>query len=74
MSLEGDLKAYSSQLPINPARGEKQFSTFLHTQRELAMIIADEANIKAKLIQIQSAITPHIKVLQKEQAYVENVL
>ena len=33
-----------------------------------------EANIKAKLIQIQSAITSHLEVLQKELAYAENVL
>ena len=46
----------------------------LHTQRELAVLIEDEANIKAKLIQIQSAITPHMEVLHKELAYAENIL
>ena len=50
LSLEGDLKASSSQLLINPTLSEKHFSTLLHTQRELAMIIENEANIKAKLL------------------------
>ena len=38
------------------------------------MLTTDEADTKAKLIQIQSAITPHMKILQKELAYPENVL
>ena len=46
----------------------------LHTQNELVVLIVDEANIKAKLIQIQSTITPHMEVLHKETAYAENVL
>ena len=46
----------------------------LHTQRELAILIVEEANIKEKLIQVQSAIIPHMEVLHKEQAYAENVL
>ena len=46
----------------------------LHTQKELATLTIEEANIKAKMMQIQSSITPHLEVLHKEQAYVENVL
>ena len=46
----------------------------LHTQRELALLTAEEANIKAKLMQIQSSITPHLEVLHKEQVYAEIVL
>ena len=46
----------------------------LHTQKELAILISDEANIKAKLIQIESTITPHMEVLHKELAYAKNVL
>ena len=74
LSLEGNLKVSSSQLPNNPAQSEKHFATLLHTQRELVVLTADEANIKAKLVQIQSAMTPHMEVLHKEQAYAENVL
>ena len=46
----------------------------LHTQKELAMLIENEANTKAKLIQIQFSITPHMEILQKGLAYAENVL
>ena len=38
------------------------------------MLIVDEKNTKAKLIQIQSTITPHMEILQKELTYAENVL
>ena len=62
------------QLPTNLAQSEKHFSQTLHTQRELALLIAEEANTKEKLMQIQSSITPHLEVLHKEQFYVENVL
>ena len=34
----------------------------------------EEATIKAKLMQIQSSITPHLEVLHKEQMYAETVL
>ena len=46
----------------------------LHTQKELDVLTIDEANVKAKLIQIKSTIIPHMEVLHKELAYVENVL
>ena len=74
LSLEGNLKVSSSQLPINPTQSEKHFTTLLHTQKELDVLIVEEANIKAKLVQIQSAITPHMEVLYKEHAYAKNVL
>ena len=38
------------------------------------MLIVDEANTKAKLIQIQSTITPQMEILQKKLACAENVL
>ena len=38
------------------------------------MLIAIEANTKAKLVQIQSIITRHMGILQKELSYAENVL
>ena len=74
MSLERNLKISSMQLPTNPAQSEKHFTQMLYTQRELVLLIAEEVNIKAKLMQIQSSITPHLEVLHKEQAYAEIVL
>lgn len=46
----------------------------LHTHKELDVLIVEEVIIKAKLMQLQSSITPHLEVLHKEQAYVETVL
>ena len=62
------------QLPTNLAQSEKHFAQMLHTQRELVLLIENESNTKAKFMQIQSSITPHLEVLHKEQAYVEIVL
>ena len=62
------------QLPTNPAQSEKHFAQTLHTQRELAILIVEEATIKAKLMQIQSSITPHLDVLHKEKMYAETLL
>ena len=33
--------------------------------------MVEEANIKAKLMQIQASITPHLKILHKEKMYAE---
>ena len=74
MSLERNLKISSMQLPKDPTKSEKHFQIFLHTQKELVVLTVDEVNIKAKLIQVQFAITPHMEFLQKELAYAENVL
>ena len=62
------------QLPTNLAQSEKHFAQTLHTQRELVVLIVDEENIKAKLMQIQASITPHLEVLHKKQMYAEIVL
>ena len=62
------------QLPKDPTQSEKHFHTMFHTQKALAVLTIDEANIGAKLVQIQATLTPHIKILQKELAYAENVL
>lgn len=62
------------QLPTNIAQSEKHFSQSLHTQRELAILAAEEATTKAKLMQIQSSITRHLEILHKEQMNVETVL
>ena len=62
------------QLPTNLAHSEKHFAQTLRTQRELATLTTEEANIKAKLMQIQASITPHLDVLHKEQMYAKIVL
>ena len=65
MSLERNLRISGMQLPKDPAQNEKHFNTTLHTQKELDMMIVDEANTKAKLVQIESTTTPHMEILQK---------
>ena len=62
------------KLPSNPTQSEKKFSQTLHTQRELAALLAEEATIKEKLMQIQASITPHLEILHKEKMYAETVL
>ena len=46
----------------------------LYTQRELAILTIEKENIKEKLMQIQSSITPRLEVLHKKQAYAKIVL
>ena len=46
----------------------------LHTQREIVALTAEEANIKDKLIQIQTSIIPHLEFLHKEQMYAKTIL
>ena len=72
LSLERNLKVSSMQLPKDPTQSEKHFSTTI--DRELAILTTNEANIKAKLIQIQLEITLHMEILHKEQAYAKNLL
>lgn len=62
------------QLPRDPAQSEKHFAQTLHTQKELVTLTIEEANIKAKLMQIQSSMTSHLEVLHKEQVYAKIVL
>ena len=74
MSLERNLKISSMQLPKDPAQSEKHFNTMLQTQKELVVLTLEEANKKAKLVQIQASPTPHMEIFKKELAYDENVL
>ena len=74
MSLERNLNIYSMQLPTNLAQSEKNSTQTLHTQRELVVLIEEEANTKEKLIQIQSSITLHLEVLHNEKMYAKIVL
>ena len=38
------------------------------------MLIVEEANLRAKLKNIQASLTPHMKILHKELGYVETLL
>ena len=62
------------QLPKNLAQSEKHFHTLLQTQSQLAMSIVEEANVRAKLINIQASLTPHMERLQRELGYVETLM
>ena len=58
----------------NLAQSEKHFNIVLHTEKEITVLTVEEANTRAKLVQIQAALTPHMEILQKELAYAEIVL
>ena len=73
-TLERNLNIFSMQLPKDPSQSEKHFSQTLRTQKELAELTTEESTTKAKLLQLQASITPHLEILHKEQAYAENVL
>ena len=73
LRLESNLKIFSMQLPKDPAQSEKHFHTTLHTQKELAILTIEEGNTRAKLVNIQASLTPHIKILQKELAYADTM-
>ena len=62
------------QLPQNLALSEKHFHSVLHIQNQLVVLTLEEANIRAKLINIQASLTPHMEILQKELAYTKIVL
>ena len=74
MSLEDNLKLSSKQLSQNPTQSEKNFHSFLQTQSQLAMLIVEEANVRANLINIQASLTPHMEILQKELGYAETLM
>ena len=74
LRLEDDLKLSSRKLSQNHVQTEEHFHSLLHTQSRLAVLIVEEANIRAKLINIQASLTPHMEILQKELAYVNSLL
>ena len=73
-TLEGHMKLSGMQLPKDPVQSEKHFNTVLHTQNQLAMLIAEETSIRAKLIDIQASLTSHMAILQKELAYAKTMI
>ena len=52
LSLERNLNKSGIRLRQNPAQSEKNFNTLLQTQSQLAVLIVEEANIRAKLTNI----------------------
>ena len=63
LNLEINLKISSMQLPQSLAQSEKHFHIVLHTHKELVVLTIEEANIRAKLVQIQASLTPHMEIL-----------
>ena len=72
--MEGDLNISSLQLPKDPSQSEKHFAQTLRTHKELAELQTEESTTKAKLLQLQASITPHLEILHKEQGYAETVI
>ena len=74
LKLEDELKVSSEQLTQNPIHTQQHFQTLLQTQSRLAILTIEEANIRAKLINIQASLTPHMEILQKELAQAKTLL
>ena len=63
LRLEDELKLSSQKLSQNPVQTKQHFHSLLQTQNKLAILIVEEANIRAKLINIQASLTPHMEIL-----------
>ena len=63
MSLEKNLKLSGMQLPKNLAQSEKHIHSLLQTQSKLVVLTIEEENIRAKLLNIQASLTPHMEIL-----------
>ena len=74
MSLEDNLKLSNRQLSQNLTQIKKHFHSLLHTHSQLVVLIVEEANVRAMLINIQASLTPHMEILQKELAYAETLM
>ena len=74
MQLEEELKVLSENLMQDSSNAQQHFELLLQTKRKIAVLIAEEANIRAKLISIQASLTPHMDIFQKEQARATNLL
>jgi hypothetical protein len=72
--LEEKLKTSGNKLSQNSINTEQHFHALLHTQTQLAELTTKEATIRAKLINIQSSLAPHLILLQKELATVDSLL
>ena len=74
LKLEDELKLSSQKLSQNPIQTTQHFYKLLQTQSKIAMLIVEKANIRAKLINIQASLTPHMDILQKELAQAKTLL
>ena len=74
MQLEYELKLSSEKLTQDPTHTQQHFQILLQKKSRLAILTIEEANINAKLISIQASLTPHMEILQKEQAQAKNIL
>ena len=74
LSLGENLKILGMQLPQNLAQSEKHFRKLLQTQSQLATLIENEANIRSKLINIQTTLTLHMEILYKELGHAKTLL
>lgn len=74
LSLESHMQSCSITLPMSLAQSEKHLRNLLKSQSELAILHANEVNIKAKLINIQTMLTPHMEILQKELAFAKTLM
>ena len=74
LQLEEELQASSARLTQDSSHAQQHFEKLLHTQRKIAVLTIEEANIRAKLISIQASLTPHVDILQKEQAQATDLL
>ena len=74
MRLEDELKLSSQNLSQSPIQTKQHFHTLLQTQSKIVVLTTEEANIRAKLINIQASLTPHMEISQEELAYTKNLL
>ena len=74
LKLEDEVKLSSQKLSQNPIQTEQNFHTLLQTQSKIVVLTAEEANIRAKLINIQASLTPHMEIFQQELAYAKTLL
>ncbi len=63
-----------AQVFVIISRRQMHFALTLQTQRELAELTSEESTTKAKLLQLQASITPHLEILHKEQTSAEIIL
>ena len=73
LCLKGQVNSAGVKLPMNPAQSKKHFRTLLQTQSKLATLSVDEANIRAKLISIQTTLTPHMEILHKDLGHAKTL-
>ena len=74
VNLESHMQSTGITLPRSPAQSDNFFRNLLISQSQLAVLHADEANIKSKLFSIQSILTPCMEILHKELVFSETLM